>query len=205
MKKIMRMIMMMVIMVCMGHSVNAADIASGTGNNGESWRLDSSGTLYVSGQGETFLWYVGAPWYEYETQINHIIFEEGVTIIDNGIFTLPQYDDLTITFPASLEMIGFYGDEFGYPEPEECDLIDGEWGLKEDVSFVVVPGTYAEDYVKRKGYNYTYSDQTATKPVQEPVQKNTVTTSFGATVSDWAAPEIELAYENNLIPEVDPV
>ena len=36
----------------------------------------------------------------------------------------------------------------------------------------------------------------------EPAPQNTVTTSFGATVSDWAAPEIELAYENNLIPEV---
>jgi len=30
----------------------------------------------------------------------------------------------------------------------------------------------------------------------------TVTTSFGATVSEWAAPEIEEAFENNLIPEV---
>jgi len=31
---------------------------------------------------------------------------------------------------------------------------------------------------------------------------NTVTTSFGATVSEWAAPEIEEAFDNNLIPEV---
>lgn len=30
----------------------------------------------------------------------------------------------------------------------------------------------------------------------------TIRTSFGATVSAWAAPEIELAFENNLIPEV---
>lgn len=30
----------------------------------------------------------------------------------------------------------------------------------------------------------------------------TVTTSFGATVSEWAAPEIELAFENKLIPDV---
>ena len=30
----------------------------------------------------------------------------------------------------------------------------------------------------------------------------TIRTSFGATVSEWAAPEIELAFENNLIPEV---
>ncbi|HIU57467.1 MAG TPA: S-layer homology domain-containing protein [Candidatus Ornithomonoglobus merdipullorum] len=207
MKKIVSMIMMLVMMVCMLPSVNAADIASGEGNDGESWRLDSSGTLYISGQGETFLWYVGAPWYEYEPQIKHIVFEEGVTIIDNGIFTLPKYENLTITFPASLEMIGFYGEEFGYPEPEECDLIDDEWGLKKDVSFIVIPGTYAEDYVKRKGYNYTYSGQHVAEPVQEqvqsePVQKNTVTTSFGATASDWAAPEIELAYESGLIPEV---
>jgi hypothetical protein len=32
--------------------------------------------------------------------------------------------------------------------------------------------------------------------------KKTVQTSFGATVSDWAAPEIETAFENNLIPGI---
>ena len=38
--------------------------------------------------------------------------------------------------------------------------------------------------------------------VNKTVDDNTVTTSFGATVSNWAAPEIELAFENNLIPDV---
>lgn len=36
--------------------------------------------------------------------------------------------------------------------------------------------------------------------VMEPVA-NTVKTSFGATVSDWAAAEIECAFDNNLVPE----
>ena len=54
-----------------------------------------------------------------------------------------------------------------------------------------------------RGASTAIAETTPTPEIApEPAPQNTVTTSFGATVSDWAAPEIELAYENNLIPEV---
>lgn len=49
---------------------------------------------------------------------------------------------------------------------------------------------------------FSYLDNGEKLTIKNNENKDTVKTSFGATVSSWAAPEIELAFENNLIPEV---
>jgi hypothetical protein len=73
----------------------------------------------------------------------------------------------------------------------------------------------AEDIATSPEYFYDVDDpneleitfgNVANTIIENPIipvsSNNTVKTSFGATVSDWAAPEIETAFENNLIPEL---
>lgn len=63
---------------------------------------------------------------------------------------------------------------------------------------------YANYMAEKLGYNSGGEPVQQTESTLEPSPEqisNTVVTTFGATVSDWAMPEIELAFENNLIPQ----
>ena len=202
MKKTISMIMMVMMMVCMIPIVDAADYASGSEeanyySDAFSWRIDSDWTLYIDGNGVVNS--QDTPWSGQSMKIENVIVGEGVTEFPAYMFGWLT-NVKTFKLPSSLMLVGATYEDVNFNREDE--LIVGDFYLSQNVEFIVPAGSYAEDYVKRMGYDYTYSDQTASASVQEPVQKNTVTTSFGATVSDWAAPEIELAYESGLIPEV---
>ena len=77
------------------------------------------------------------------------------------------------------------------------------------VTTVIPPNEYEMYMAEKCGYNPgtvltvpATPDVTDAQTVTVLPTKKTVQTSFGATVSDWAAPEIEKAFENKLIPEV---
>jgi len=75
--------------------------------------------------------------------------------------------------------------------------------------FPIEPGTYyihiypsgLYDDILNKNISLTFLDEGTASQPSAPAD-NKVKTSFGATVSDWAAPEIEVAFQNNLIPEM---
>ncbi len=174
-----------VLMIILSESVYAADIASGEDlRTSATWRVDDTGTVYVSSKASAFMYWAGAPWGDYEPQIHHVIFEEGVKQIDNGIFFFPQYNGVTVTLPASLEWIGLGGenDPVDSSNKEELELED-EGGLKKDTLFIVIPGTYAEDYVKRMGYKYSYNDTTAAPLEPEPTSQSIAVALNGTPIS----------------------
>lgn len=174
-----------VLMIILSESVYAADIASGEDlRTSATWRVDDTGTLYVSSKASAFMYWAGAPWGDYEPQIHHVIFEEGVKQIDNGIFLFPHYNDVTVTLPASLEWIGLgtENDPIDTNEKEELDL-EGEGGLKKDTLFIVIPGTYAEDYVKRMGYKYSYGSAPAVPAAPTATTAPAVTAAPTATTA----------------------
>ncbi len=179
MKKKVLILITLLVMLTTATTAYAADIASGESGSGSApaaWRLDDTGTLYVSADGPAFMYYAGAPWYEYEPQIHHIIFEEGVTQIDNGLFMFPKYESLKITLPESLCWIGVGGEYDPVSDVKEELELEDEAGLKKDTLFIVKPGTYAEDYVKRMGYKYSYDSGAQPEPQTTPEATEAPTT-----------------------------
>ena len=63
-------------------------VDSGTFENGVEWRLDDTGVLIITGDGEMpdFQYISEAPWYSYRKDINRIVIEDGVTKIGRYAF-----------------------------------------------------------------------------------------------------------------------
>lgn len=80
--------------------------ASGTLEN-ISWKLDSDGTLTISGKGEMpYRDWDSYPWYMYCSQVRSLVLEEGLTDVAAGTAAF-DYDRLeTVSFPSSVERIG---------------------------------------------------------------------------------------------------
>ncbi|MBQ8010009.1 MAG: leucine-rich repeat protein [Oscillospiraceae bacterium] len=74
-------------------------VASGTSGN-LAWKLDSEGTLKISGTGE-----MAAVWDDYKEMITEVIIEEGATTIAHGAFADCTVLD-TVTLPNSVISIG---------------------------------------------------------------------------------------------------
>lgn len=113
MKKIISLAAMLMLILALAVTANAAEVASGfCGGEGDgtnvSWRLEDNGVLTISGTGamaDYTIEDVVAPWFDYYEQIAEAVIEEGVTSIGNCAFLL-QTELTTVTFPESLEIIG---------------------------------------------------------------------------------------------------
>lgn len=69
-----------------------------------SWSLDGS-TLYITGSGEMYDFYSGAPWSGYKASINRVVVSDGITYV--GAFAFQDYDGITsVEFGNSLVSIG---------------------------------------------------------------------------------------------------
>lgn len=91
-----------------GYSDNGALIAQeGMGfscGDNLSWSLDGS-TLLITGSGEMYDFYSGAPWSGYISSINHVVFSDGITYV--GAFAFQNFDGITtVEFGNSLVSIG---------------------------------------------------------------------------------------------------
>ena len=68
------------------------------------WALDGS-TLYITGSGEMYDFYSGAPWALYKGSINRVVLSDGITYV--GAYAFQDYDSLTsVEFGNSLISIG---------------------------------------------------------------------------------------------------
>ena len=69
------------------------EVDSGKCGENLTWTLDANGTLTISGTGAMYNYQYGngTPWYEYDTLIESVIIEDGVTAIGNSAF-----DEMTI-------------------------------------------------------------------------------------------------------------
>ena len=89
-------------------SVSAANIASGTCDNGMTWYINDSGTLKITGTGEMDNYDYGdlsAPWKEYYSSINSIVISTGITHIGDCAFS--YLTNLTkVTFSSTVTSIG---------------------------------------------------------------------------------------------------
>lgn len=91
-----------------GDSDSGADIAQeGMGltcGDQMSWSLEGS-TLYITGSGEMYDFYSGAPWAGYKASINRVVFSDGITYV--GAFAFQDYDGITsVEFGSSLVSVG---------------------------------------------------------------------------------------------------
>ena len=90
MKKIIYLILAVLTVALLATTVLAAGTEAASGSCGENltWKLDSAGTLTVSGTGAMAMYsrVEPAPWYEMADDIKTLIVEEGVTIISATAF-----------------------------------------------------------------------------------------------------------------------
>ena len=89
----------------------AATVASGTCGDSAAWKLDSNGTLTISGTGATYNFFddynYTAPWYDAELrlQIKKVVVEKGITYI--GTLAFEDCTNMTsVSLPAGLEGMG---------------------------------------------------------------------------------------------------
>ena len=69
-----------------------------------SWAVDGA-TLYITGSGEMYDFYNGAPWAGYQSMITQVVLSDGITYV--GAFAFQNYDSLvSVTFGNSLISIG---------------------------------------------------------------------------------------------------
>ncbi len=90
-------------------AVSAAENVAASGTCGENltWKLDNAGLLTISGEGEMedYSSTVQAPWYEYKSQVQTVVVEDGVTNI--GSYAFYGCNSLTtVELPENMISIG---------------------------------------------------------------------------------------------------
>ena len=69
-----------------------------------SWALDGT-TLYITGSGEMYDFYSGAPWAGYKSVISRVVLSDGITYV--GAYAFNDYDGITsVEFGNSLISVG---------------------------------------------------------------------------------------------------
>ena len=113
-KKIGFVVMLLLVVLLLTVSANAATVDSGMCGENVSWTFDDSGCLTISGTGaiEDYENDAEQPWYNYKypglnTAIQKLVIEEGITGIGNNAFRYCG-QILEVSLPSTLERIGDY-------------------------------------------------------------------------------------------------
>ena len=102
-------------------------IARGICGDNAYWSLSADGTLTVSGTGDMYdyVWYLPAPWADYNGNIKTVIIEDGITSVGNSAFSNCA-SLITIIIPSSISKIG----EFAFADCSSLQDLELDEGLK---------------------------------------------------------------------------
>lgn len=133
-------------------------VASGECGDNLTWKLDTDGTLTISGTGDMWDYeYASSPWYSYNSSIERIIVEEGVTRIGSyAFYRVSLYrtssDHSLISLPSTLLSIGSYAFEYSTYSaplylPENLKIIEYNAFDHSDFTEIYIPAS-----VEKIGY-----------------------------------------------------